>query len=219
MYLIITSHKNNAVALDHLFDSLEQCDGIDDIDVIAVVGGYGGDTYEDGGKRGNFRILRAPHNSIDFTGLLAIVDTQLGSRDSRYFYIHDTTRAGPRFVHCLKALPATLQTASFAFPSMNMGLYSRTVLEEQRHLLETFRNTDDSCAQKFKARCVDMEDCIFRGNLDNHSFISEGPPLLQGPPRAYYDTGALRQVEYYPAMDLYKIKANWYVKPTYQLSL
>jgi hypothetical protein len=218
--ILITSHKNSSKALDHLIESLQLCPGIDGIDVIAVVGGHAAYAVE---KIETCTVVRAPHNSIDFTGLLAVAVDMPGyfNYDS-YFYLHDTTCVGPRFVKCVLALPHSLSTASFAFPSMNMGLYSRTVLEESKDLLETFRNTDESRAQQFKARCVAMEDCIFRATLalgPHHHFLSTGPPLLQGPPRDYYGCGVLRQVEYYPSVDVFKIKANWYVKSTYQLLL
>lgn len=220
--LLITSHKNNTRALEHLFESLDACSRIGDIDVIAVIGGY--EKYYTVEKRGAYTLLKAPHNSIDFTGLLAMLDTQYGCVYDSYFYIHDTTRAGPRFIQCILDLPPSLDSASFAFPSMNIGLYSRTVLEESKDLLETFRNTDvvnESLAQQFKKKCVEMEDCIFKKQQahTHHFFLSTGPPQLDGEPRAYYGSDVMRHVEYYPEMDLYKIKANWYVKPSYQLSL
>jgi hypothetical protein len=211
--LLITSHKNNAPALEHLFESLVHCEGIDRVNVIAVVGGY--DTFSIG-TRGPFTLVQVPHNSIDFTGLLAVLDTPELHHES-YFYMHDTTRAGPRFVQRVMDLPDTTQSASFRFPSMNIGLYSHTLLEDSKNLLETFRNTNESRAQDAKRRCVEMEDCIFRSNA-THQFLSTGPPLVQGEPRDYYGSGVPRRVEYYPSMDLYKIKANWYVKSAYQLS-
>ena len=213
--LLITSHTHNAHALDHLFESLVRCEGIDGFkNVIAVIGGH--DTYSVG-KRGVFTIVHVPHNSIDFTGLLTVLDTTELQHDS-YFYIHDTTVAGPRFAQRVLGLPDTTTSASFRFPSMNIGLYSHALLEDSKTLLETFRNTDESRAQEAKRRCVDMEDCVFRSNR-THQFLSTEPPLVQAEPTEYYGTGVLRRVEYYPTMDLYKIKANWYVKPTYELSL
>jgi hypothetical protein len=38
-------------------------------------------------------------------------------------------------------------------------------------------------------------------------------------PVDYYKTGTLRRVESYPALDLKKIKANWDIKPVWELRL
>jgi hypothetical protein len=184
------------------------------LDVIAVVGGYEEYVVR---KRGTYTILHAPHNSIDFTGLVAILDLDLVQYAS-YMYIHDTTRAGPRFVQCVLDLPPDIKSASFRFPSMNMGLYSRSVVYESKDLIESFRNTDDTAVSRCKSRCVEMEDCVFKAHIKDHMFLSSSLPVVQGHPTPYYG-GSSRLVEYYPDMDLYKIKANWYVKPTYELAL
>ena len=204
MHLVINSHVNNEVALEHLLETLGG------FECTAVVGGCGGNYTT---MRGQCKIVNVMYNAIDFNGLLAILDGAVDVPE-QFFYIHDTMCAGPDFVRKVSELQCT-SSASFLFPSMNIGVYTRTLLEKNRDFLESFRQCHD--VQKNKARCVDTEDFIFKTNA-YHTFISSGPPFVQGPVD-YYGSGVQRIVEYYNAMDLYKIKANWTTKPLYQLQL
>lgn len=216
--LIITSHKDNTIALEHLLESLAKCNGIQRLRVLVVVGGYyDNEEYVIEQHPLGAILIRSPYNSIDFTGLLAILDID-ELIDESYVYIHDTTRVGPRFVERILDLAPGIQSASFKFPSMNMGLYSRRVIHASKDLLETFRNKDPFEVQRLKTRCVDLEDCIFKTHSKDHVFLSSDGPDVSAP-MDYYGTGTPRIVEYYHALDLYKIKANWYTKSTYQLSL
>ena len=64
----------------------------------------------------------------------------------------------------------------------------------------------------FKINGVLVEDYIFKhdknniilGNYDSRNYKEN----TTGPTN-YYNTGTLRKVEYYPNLDLFKIKANW----------
>lgn len=214
--LLVTSHKNNGSALGHFLSHLRLCEGYGTIDVYCVVGGYDAYTTE---EKDGVTYVYSPYNAIDYTGLLAVFDLPELVYES-YFYVHDTTRPGPSFLKKILALPSTLSTASFHWPSMNIGLYSRDVLYEHKALLDPFRNDSSSVdrALRLKARCVECEDCIFRANAEHHVFFSFGPPAVEGPVD-YYGNGTPRIIEYYETVDLYKIKANWYVKPRYELCL
>ena len=219
--VLITSHKDNTVALDHLLESLANCPGIEKLKIVIVAGGYHeNEEYTVSQHPLGAVLIQSPYNSIDFTGLLAVLDIPDIMDHESYIYVHDTTRVGLHFVECVLGLAPGLKSASFKFPSMNMGLYSRDVIHASRDLLETFRNADPSreAAQKMKTRCVQMEDCIFRSHAEGHTFLSFEPPGVSSPVD-YYGNGIPRIVEYYPALAVYKIKANWYTKSIYQLSL
>jgi hypothetical protein len=53
-----------------------------------------------------------------------------------------------------------------------------------------------------------MEDFIFKNDQNNIILENYNSWSYTGP-IDYYNTGTLRIVEYYPNIDLYKIKANW----------
>jgi hypothetical protein len=52
------------------------------------------------------------------------------------------------------------------------------------------------------------EDYIFN-NDTNNKVLNNYNGLIYTGPTDYYNTGTLRRVEYYPNLDLYKMKANW----------
>ena len=52
------------------------------------------------------------------------------------------------------------------------------------------------------------EDYIFYNDNKNFTLDDYDDRIYTGPTN-YYNTGTMRIVEYYPNLDLYKIKANW----------
>lgn len=220
--LVVTSHVNNSRALCHALESIRSQPMQTVKSVIVVVGGYDDGPYKVY-ESGDVVRIHAPHNSIDFTGLIALVDLEKDPRvrHDSYFYIHDTTRIGPHFMDRVYNIPPKTSTASFMWPSMNMGLYAHKTLVKFKDTLENFRNEVNTThsAQVFKNKCVVFEDCIFRANIEEHVWLSTAPPEIQGGATDYYGNGVRRIVEYYPTMDLYKIKANWEVKDAYELQL
>ena len=52
------------------------------------------------------------------------------------------------------------------------------------------------------------EDYIFN-NDTNNKLLNNYDGWIYTDPTDYYNTGTMRIVEYYPNLDLYKIKANW----------
>jgi hypothetical protein len=89
---------------------------------------------------------------------------------------------------------------------MNIGIYSQKIINDFREFLLSKKNTKEEDCMHFKLN--GDEDYIFHHDknnklLDNYSgWISTGPT-------DYYNTGTMRIVEYYPNLDIYKIKANW----------
>ena len=218
--MVITSHVNNARARDRLFDSLRDCFGFDDTDFIVAVGGHAGGEYVVT-REGNVTTVLCPHNSIDFTGLIALLEVPCLRRKS-YFYMHDTCEAGPDFLTNVVPEVYPYDTASFAFHSMNMGVYSWKALDRHRDLITSFRNEDLSpgAAKRAKKRCVLEEDAVFRANkaLGLHVFVDRADPGYETV-RDVYGTGVKRVTNWCPIVDLYKHKANWTNKADYELGL
>jgi hypothetical protein len=52
------------------------------------------------------------------------------------------------------------------------------------------------------------EDYIFY-NDQNNIVLENYDGWYHSEPTDYYNTGTMRIIEYYPNLDLYKIKANW----------
>jgi len=207
--LVITSHARNATARQECLRSLPSPSPLP---IIVVIGGHDAhDAFEENGVT----VVHVTHNSIDFTGLIALLELPALRHDS-YFYVHDTTRAGPGFIDRILSLP-DYDTASFALPSMNIGLYSHAALERHRDTVLGFKNTCE-CDHEHKKLCVAQEDCVFRANRANHVFLTAFR-AGHGPPQDYYGTGVLRVAEYYACVDLWKLKANWELKETYELGV
>jgi hypothetical protein len=128
MKIVINSHIKSNVALQHLLESLKQND-IHDCDVIVVIGGhYNLDTYEINTDK-NITYIRANHNSIDFTGLITLLELYSNTHE-HYVYLHDTCKIGKNFYNKLKSIDLT-NVSSIKINkrfSMNMGIYSQTII-------------------------------------------------------------------------------------------
>jgi hypothetical protein len=91
---------------------------------------------------------------------------------------------------------------------MNMGIYSTKIINEFNEFLLSNKNTDENICLECKAKCVISEDYIFKNDPNNKLLDNYDGHNYTGP-SDYYNTGTMRIVEYYPNLDLYKIKANW----------
>jgi len=206
MKVVINSHVNSTIALNHLLESLKE-HRFHYCDVIVVIGGhYELDTYKIK-KENGIIYVRANHNSIDYTGLITLLET-CSHNNEHYVYLHDTCKIGPHFQSKLKSINLTnVSTIKINRDfSMNIGIYSQKIINEFREFLLSKKNTKEEDCMHFKLHS--NEDYIFHHDknnklLDNYSgWISTGPT-------DYYNTGTMRIVEYYPNLDIYKIKANW----------
>jgi hypothetical protein len=129
-------------------------------------------------------------------------------RNEYYVYLHDTCRVGKNFLAILNKMDLTNVTSikiNKMF-SMNMGIYSQKIINEFGDFLLTKKNTDHSKLMEFKLRS--HEDYIFN-NDKNNILLNNYEGWLATGPTDYYGTGTMRIVEYYPNLDIYKIKANW----------
>ena len=208
MKIVINSHSKSNIALQHLLESLKEND-INYCEIIIVIGGcYDLNDYEIT-KDKNITYIRANHNSIDFTGLITLLELYYKDIDEYYLYLHDTCKIGKNFYKKLKSIDLT-NVSSIKINknfSMNIGIYSQKIINKFKNFLLNKKNTDESKCMQYKT--VDYnEDYIFN-NDNNNKILNNYNDWNYTGPTDYYNTGTMRIVEYYPNLDLYKIKANW----------
>jgi hypothetical protein len=210
MKIVINSHINSTVALNHLLDSIKQNDYMS-FPIIVVIGGH----YELANYEfsidaffENILYIRANHNSIDFTGLIALLELFGNDINEYYLYLHDTCKIGRTFYNKLKSINLN-NVSSIKINnnfSMNIGIYSQKIINRFRDFLLSKKNRDPNKEMMFKT--VSNEDHIFNNDPTNIVLGNYNGWRYEGP-FDYYGTGTMRIVEYYPYLDLYKIKANW----------
>jgi hypothetical protein len=184
-----------------------------DFEYIVFIGGY----YENKDyiitndiNYNNIKYIYCNHNSIDFTSFIALTEiNEYYNSDNYYFYMHDTCRIGQNFYKKLKNINLLSVTTIKIHGrySMNIGVYSQSIINKFKDFLLTKKNTDESKCIQFKK--IDYnEDYIFH-NDPNNVLLEDYSGWLYKGPIDYYNTGTMRIIEYYPNVDLYKIKANW----------
>lgn len=212
MKIVINSHTKSNIALQHLLDSLKEND-INYCEVIVVIGGhYDLNNYEIT-KEENITYIRANHNSIDFTGLITLLELYSDTNEY-YLYLHDTCKVGKNFYDKIKSIDLT-NVSSLKINrrfSMNIGIYSQKIINKFNNFLLSKKNTNENECMKFKSINFN-EDYIFKNDpnnklLDDYCGWKYTGPVSSGPTN-YYNTGTIRMIEYYPSLDLYKMKANW----------
>lgn len=229
IHVLINSVKDHFVSVDNLMKSFKLSCGaqFSSIQFWIVYGGY----YDLENYRVNISDnvieIKAYHNSIDFTAfiavlelfhypeLLSVIPRRLDA-DDMFFYMHDTSEVGPRFCnflledwsHKAKEEQTTFMTARVTnYPSMSIGLYRLSyLLKYQDFLVRGTINTNVSYVDYYKTKGMHWEDWLFR--LDSNCLMLAPNRTLSGPSDVY-GTGVLRRMEYFPAIDFYKFKANW----------
>jgi hypothetical protein len=208
MKIVINSHSKSNIALQHLLESLKEND-INYCDVIVVIGGYYNlDNYEII-KDEDITYIRANHNSIDFTGLITLMELYNDNIDEYYVYLHDTCKIGNNFYNKIKSIDLN-NVSSIKISkrnSMNIGIYSQRIINDFKDFLLSKKNTNENGCMKYKSINFN-EDYIFKNDKNNIVLDNYNDYNYTGP-TDYYNTGTMRRVEYYPNLDLYKIKANW----------
>jgi hypothetical protein len=154
---------------------------------------------------------------VDFTGIVSVLDLDLEA--DYWFALHDTTRAGPSFYERVSraAVAGNAVALTSDGPSMNMGAYAWPYLKSRRdEILERFKNVDYSPegTQRVKKLNVDTEDALLVGGV-----AFNGSGRVTTGPADHYATGTPRIVEYFPDVDLYKMKANWTCKDAYAVNV
>ena len=207
MKIVINSHAKSNIALQHLLESLKEND-INYCDVIVVIGGYYNLNNYEISKDENITYIHANHNSIDFTGLITLLELY-NNTNEYYVYLHDTCKIGKNFYNKIKLIDLTNVSSikiNKSFP-MNIGIYSQRIINEFSDFLLSKKNTNESECMKYKSINYN-EDYIFN-NDQNNKLLDNYDGWNYTGPSDYYNTGTMRIVEYYPNLDLYKIKANW----------
>jgi len=214
MKIVINSYIKNNVALNHLLESMKKQEEFNLYDIIVMVGGYYNnkcyEIYKNIEKIDNITYIRCNHNSIDFTGLITLLELYNKNEDEHYFYLHDTCRIGDNFYKKLQSIDLT-NVSSIKINkwfSMNMGIYSQKIINLSKDFLLSKKNTDENRSMEFKSVNF-QEDYIFNNDPSNILLDNYDGPYCTGEQFDYYNTGTMRIVEYYANIDLYKIKANW----------
>jgi hypothetical protein len=207
MKIVINSHSKSNIALQHLLESLREND-INYCSIIVVIGGYYSLSDYEITKDENITYIRANHNSIDFTGLITLLELY-NNTNEYYLYLHDTCKIGKNFYNKLKSIDLT-DVSSIKINklfSMNIGIYSQNIINDFKDFLLSKKNTDENKCMQYK--CINYnEDYIFN-NDPNNKILDNYDGWNYTGPTDYYNTGTMRIVEYYPNLDLYKIKANY----------
>jgi hypothetical protein len=227
MKIVINSHIKATIALNHLLESMKALEEFPNYEIIIMIGGYYHINNYEIEKVDNLTYIKCNHNSIDFTGLITLMElynsnSNVDNNDNNdnninididinehYFYMHDTCKVGPNFFKKLESIDLTnVSTIKInRWCSMNIGIYSQRIINQFKDFLLSKKNTDESRVLEFKS-VNHQEDFIFYNDpnnttLDNYWSRDHSEPV------DYYKTGTMRVVEYYPNIDLYKIKANW----------
>jgi hypothetical protein len=209
MKIVINTHVKGSIALNHLLESMRKQKEFNNYEVLIVIGGYyHHDTYKCR-KESNITYIECNHNSMDLTALITLFDMYKDNVNEHYFYLHDTCKVGDTFYEKLKSIDLT-GVSSIKINrqfSMNIGIYSQGIINTFGELLVSLKNfTNDGLVSLKKTQYV--EDYIFNNDPKNQILHNYNAHNFTGPTN-YYNTGTMRIVEYYPTLDLYKIKANW----------
>ena len=122
MKYVISSHINYInVTEKEILPSLVDS-GININDIYIFVGGYDSD-YGYNKLSDSINKYSAPHNSLDFTGLISVIEMNIES--DYWFLLHDTLYVGPNFNKVVKEFNyENVDYVALTFDtSMNIGAY------------------------------------------------------------------------------------------------
>lgn len=214
MKFIINSNINYyKVTFERVCNSLISS-GADPSNIYFIVGGF--NKYRKVDNALGVHLYEASHSSFDNTALISIFD--LGLESDYWFFLHDTVELGTNFYSIVMSkydkcekIPLTSEGAS-----NNIGSFSFEYLLSRKDEIMSFRNTDYSpeAFTRLKYDIIIKEDYLVRPFEQRHTppevAYNNSPRFANyNNPIDYYDTGVMRVIEYYPDVDLYKIKANW----------
>jgi len=212
--IVINSHKNNKIALEKLLETIGQSN----LNIIVCIGGFYDYNDYKITEDNNITYIYCNHNSIDFTGLITLLELFPNSDDT-YIYIHDTCSVGKEFNNIISNISIE-QAESVKINqhrSMNMGIYTSNIIRNNSNFLLKMKNNIEENTQLFKSMAVTHEDYIFNHDPTNICLYPNNREVSG--PEDVYNTGVLRIIEYYSALDLYKYKANWFGKQIYELNI
>jgi hypothetical protein len=179
-------------------------------EIIIVIGGFYKNLNYVINKNENITYIYCNHNSIDFTGLIALLELYNENTNDYYLYLHDTCKIGEHFYK--KIISINLDNVTSIrinkWFSMNIGIYSQNIINKFNDFLLSRKNNDDNKCIEFKKTGLYCEDFIFKNDPNNTILDNFDGCYYTGPftgPSDYYNTGVMRIVEYYPNLDLYKM--------------
>lgn len=212
----ISSHKNfYEKTLDIIVPSLIDS-GIPKESIYFFIGGY--DTYESIDNSYGISLYKASHNSIDFTGLISVLDLKV--KADYWFLLHDTCMAGKNFYNLISKVNLKSDTIALTSHnrSMNMGAYSQQHIHNNKDKLNSYRGSSsvDFNVQKLKRRLIDEEDILLLSK-NKHSFSKVERKVIDS--KNYYNSDVRRITEYFSDIDFYKMKSNWKPKKEYELNI
>lgn len=161
--------------------------------------------------KNNIINLAVPHNSIDFTGIIAILENNFlrGKLvNSIIFYTHATAEFGLNFFNLFKPESTQMLTRN---PSMNIGTYEYNKLQSIKSFILNFKSSDYPSNEEIlelKLNAIKQEDIIFT-ILKVDNVYCENNKIKIKNPSDVYNTGTQRITEHYTTLDFYKFKANW----------
>jgi hypothetical protein len=207
MKFAISSHKDYMELTEHkVVESLINS-GVPPEDIYFFIGGYEGEYQK---LEGGYNRYSCPHNSMDFTGLISLIELNIES--DYWFLLHDTCYVGSKFYKVVTEYPyGDKKYISLDVElSMNMGAYRWDYIQEKKQDIVRYKNTSDSL-QEYKTLLIMDEDIFFRPK-EYHFNVSR---RQSSDPTDYYNNGTDRIIEYFPNIDLHKVKANWCLKDIY----
>ena len=207
---ISTVKGYSAKTIPVLYTSLLQS-GIPPEDLLIVEGGHERRKVHPW-KPGQSTSIETNHNSFDLTALIEIAEHNIAC--DAWFLMHDTCRVGPRFKELLYLCagdPTRDKIALARFPSMNMGVYKYSyIIKHKDRLFDSkFTGVRPDNLMLFKQRACDEEDLILWKEKDSTPGVYSEERVLQDLDNGWYPTATGRIQEYFPGLDLYKLKANW----------
>ena len=216
--IVINSHKNFTIALNILLKSLKENKLYEYYNFIVIIGESSSFSIE---KIGNITYVYETHNSIDFTGLLTLVDHPYIRKSDICFYMHDTCITGKNFLSILDNINLDeITTMSMKdLPSQNIGFYRYDFLDNNLKALRVLKNFmfDENAINAYKMIGIYLEDFFFRSNKDHITPTNKN--IIKSNPYDYYNTGNLRNVTYIEHFDLYKTSVNFVPKLKYNMNV
>jgi len=191
--------------------------GVDINNIYIFVGGYDKD-YGYQKLSEDLNIYSAPHSSFEYNGLISVIEQNIKS--DFWFLLHDTCYVGPNFYKNVLNYDyknASVVRLNKGGRSSNIASMSWDYIQQIKDKIMIYKNTnlDEYSLQKLKKLIVDDEDKFLFPS--EHYYCESLPRILE--PVDFYGNGVLRQIENYFEVDLYKIKANWFHKPNWELKV
>jgi len=207
--IIINSHSESSIALNHLLDSLKLDIRNKNYNIMVFIGGNYHLTDYEITTIDNITYIKCNYNSIDYTSFIALSELYADQIDNIYLYLHDTCKVGTSFFDKLEKINFNNVTSiKLNKPfSNNIGFYTQKLINQYKLFLQEIKITKPISID-FKKYIVSLEDKIFNEDCNNIILDNYNGWKYTGP-TDYYNTGTMRIVEHYPNLDLYKIKANW----------